>query len=101
MRSSILLGAMALAIRSTGAASPSVTIGAGTVQGGLCSNNTDAAYFKSIPFADPPLGDLRFAAPSAYSKKFPSGTLDGTKDPPSCVQFDPLFAEDGPASEDW
>ena len=97
----LLAGTMTLTTRGAEADSPSVTIAAGTVQGAICSTVTDAAYFKSIPFADPPVDALRFAPPTAYSKKYPGGTLNATQSPPSCIQFDPLFAEAGPSSEDW
>ena len=40
--------------------------------------------FQRIPFAKPPLGDLRFAKPQPFGKW--NGTLDGTEFGPSCIQ---------------
>ena len=83
------------------ATSPSVGIGAGTLKGGHCSNSSSAVYYKSIPYARPPVGDLRFKAPQPYTDKYPSGCLDATQPAPACIQFGTEFAESGPTSEDW
>lgn len=82
-------------------ASPSVTIGAGTLTGGQCQNSSGAVYYKSIPYAKPPTGSLRFAAPQAYNGHFPGGRLNATRPAPACIQFGQTFAETGPTSEDW
>ncbi|KAB8229366.1 Alpha/Beta hydrolase protein [Aspergillus alliaceus] len=79
---------------------PTATINAGTVQGGRCTGTPDAIYYKAIPYARPPVGNRRFAAPVAYNGHFPNGTLHATKPPPACIQFGDLFAETGPTSED-
>jgi hypothetical protein len=71
----------------------------GTIQGGKC-DSTDVDYYFSIPFAQPPIGDLRFAAPQPFVSSF-RGTLDGTSPAPSCIQFSSSYAETGPQSEDW
>ena len=77
-----------------------VTISAGTVQGALCPNS-GASAFLSIPYAQPPIGDLRFASPQPYSEKYPSGTYDATAPSPACIQFGNTFLELETASEDW
>ena len=78
---------------------PSVTLSAGVVQGAECSNG--AAAYLNIPFAQPPIGALRFTSPQAYNESYPSGTLDATTPGPACIQFgDSAFVESGPASED-
>ncbi|KUI53421.1 Acetylcholinesterase-1 [Cytospora mali] len=64
--------------------SPVVSTAKGSIHGGTCPD-TEANYFLSIPFAEPPLGDLRFASPQPYSKTF--GNLDATSPAPSCIQF--------------
>ena len=94
--------ALASSLSAATASSPSVSISNGTVQGGQCTNNPNSVYFKSIPFAQPPIGDLRFAPPQPYAQKYPSGTLNATQPAPACPQFgDPNQAERGPTSEDW
>lgn len=47
----------------TSSAVPLVSIDAGSLEGGRCNGVSDAIYFKSIPYAQPPIGDLRFAPP--------------------------------------
>lgn len=78
---------------------PTVTVLNGTLRGTQCpSSNANA--FLSIPYANPPVGDLRFAPPQPYNQKF-NGTLDATAPPPACVQFNSGFNESTPESEDW
>ncbi len=78
---------------------PTVKVLNGTLQGSKCPS-TNANYFFSIPFAKPPVGDLRFAAPQPYDSTY-NGTLDATKPPASCPQFETVFVEYGPQAEDW
>jgi hypothetical protein len=65
MRTSLVSSAIMQGLRASAIASsaPSVTIGAGTLWGGLCNTTSNAAYFKSIPYAQPPTGEMRFAPP--------------------------------------
>ncbi|KUI71827.1 Para-nitrobenzyl esterase [Cytospora mali] len=69
----------------------------GTIQGGRCSR-TDVDYFFSIPYAEPPLGELRFSPPSSHFEAY-NGTLDGTVATPACPQFGSSFVESGPQDE--
>lgn len=78
---------------------PTVTISNGALQGGKCPQ-TDINYFLSIPYANPPVGDLRFAAPQAYNQSF-TETYNATNKAPACPQFGTFFVETGAQSEDW
>lgn len=41
----------------------------GPIQGHPAENRSDVTEFLGIPFAHPPVGQLRFAAPQAYTGK--------------------------------
>lgn len=71
----------------------------GAVQGGMCST-TDVSYFFSIPFAKPPVGELRFAPPEPYHNASYK-VINATVPSPACIQFTTLFGEEGTQSEDW
>lgn len=75
-------------------------IEAGTVQGAKCAQN-DVTSFQSIPYAQPPVGSLRFAAPQAFQGKYSGSYLNATTVAPSCIQFGQAFIEHGRTSEDW
>ncbi|OWR45084.1 antennal esterase CXE11 [Danaus plexippus plexippus] len=68
--------------------SPVVDVVEGKISGKHCktSNNTDYFTFKSIPYAKPPVGVLRFAAPQPPEPW--DGVRDGTKDCNICAQLD-------------
>lgn len=88
-------------VLNAAASGPTVDIDAGTLQGGLCTNNPHAAYFKSIPYAQPPVGDLRFAPPQPCTQRYKSGARNSTTPSPTCIQFDSEFAVNENNSEDW
>ena len=73
---------------------------AGTIQGSQCKSS-GAGAFLSIPFGEPPIGDLRFAPPKAYISSDPGGVLHATTPAPNCIQFGSQFIEPGATSEDW
>lgn len=67
-------------LRLTG---PSVKIRNGTVIGDAFLG---ADTFKGIPFAKPPVGDLRLRHPQPITEPF--GVFDATRSPTSCPQFE-------------
>lgn len=90
------------ALAAAAASSPSVTIDAGVLQGGKCKDGQNAVFYKSIPFAEPPLGALRFEPPQAYNKTYPKEGLDATTAAPTCLQYsDDFTPETLTKSEDW
>ena len=82
------------------AAVSTAQISAGIVQGAKC-DNADAVSFLSIPYAQPPTGELRFRPPQRFSDQFAGGSYNATKAAPSCLQFGIHFLENGPQSENW
>jgi hypothetical protein len=72
----------------------------GSVNGVKCANSNSKS-FLSIPYANPPIGSLRFAAPQPYNGTFPPGGLNASTKPPACIQFGSEFVEPLPWSEDW
>lgn len=56
----------------------------GLVSGFYNSSAPNVRQFLGIPYAQPPVGDLRFAPPLPATQR--SGTLNATKFAPSCMQ---------------
>ncbi|PYH89954.1 carboxylesterase, type B [Aspergillus ellipticus CBS 707.79] len=61
-----------------------VQTSSGLVQGGVNSTYPAVRQFLGIPFAQPPVGDLRFAPPQAVNDS--SATIAATTMPPACPQ---------------
>lgn len=59
----------------------------GKVTGTVDPANPNVRQFLGIPYAQPPLGDLRFAPPRALLKTASNRTLQTTFLPPSCLQY--------------
>lgn len=67
---------------------PTVTVTGGTIKGAVLAQG--GAVFKGIPFAAPPVGDLRWREPQPVQPW--SGVRDATAAPPSCgAQEDCLY----------
>jgi carboxylesterase type B len=69
---------------STTAAGLLVKTSSGLVQGFTNSTAPDVRQFLGVPFANPPLGDLRFAAPQAKTAE--TSTINALQLPNSCMQ---------------
>lgn len=96
-----IVAIMALGSSVLSASAPQVQTSAGTLQGGVCESDLTVTYYKSVPYAKPPIGDLRYAPPQAYSQKYPNGILEATSPAPACIQFGNEFVENSTTSEDW
>ncbi|KAI9690423.1 MAG: hypothetical protein M1822_009386 [Bathelium mastoideum] len=81
----------------------------GTVSGFINGSSPNVAEFYGIPFAEPPVGELRWEP--AVPKSPINGTIDATSFSPSCPQYQssipsvyntdaPQFLISGPTSED-
>ncbi|RKK36027.1 hypothetical protein BFJ66_g13698 [Fusarium oxysporum f. sp. cepae] len=68
-------------------ATPFATVKNGTYRG-IHSNEYNQDFFLGIPFAEPPVGDLRFRNPRSYDKSW-KGTRDANKYSPACVGYGP------------
>lgn len=71
-----------------------------SVEGGTCKT-TAVNYFFSIPYAEPPVGELRYAPPQPPCLVSSHAVINATNPTPACIQFGTQFAEAGPQSEDW
>lgn len=68
-----------------GSSTPTVTIKNGTISGEYkAAYNQD--YFLGVPFAQPPVGELRFRNPQSINTTYGS-TLEATSYAPECVGY--------------
>ncbi|CAD6978400.1 unnamed protein product [Tilletia controversa] len=84
-----------LASRSIGSSSYIIKTTLGPAKG--VSSGSGAARF-TLPYAQPPLGNLRFANPQAPSS-FKNGTYDATSTPPSCYGSNDARGGNGPSED--
>jgi para-nitrobenzyl esterase len=73
---------LAAAAASAQPAAPVVAVPGGEVRG---TATNDALVFRAIPYAAPPLGDLRWRAPQPVPAW--QGVRDGTRNGPACLQY--------------
>lgn len=76
-------------VSSVLASPPIVTVKNGTVQGRY-SSEWDQDQFLGIPYAQPPIGDLRFRWPRSINTSF-DGVLDASHYGYSCYQYGSNF----------
>lgn len=76
---------------SSGGGQPMITLADGTQLGGGSAGAV--SFFKGIPFAEPPVNDLRFAPPKPWSNNNISIPIDATKHGHACIQF--FWGDDG------
>ncbi|KAI1711722.1 carboxylesterase family domain-containing protein [Ditylenchus destructor] len=80
------------------AKSPIVETKYGLVEGFVHEIGSDGGHrltadiFLGIPYAKPPVGELRFEKPES-PEQFPNGTLKADKFGPGCASFAPLIGE--------
>lgn len=56
-----------------------------TVKGSIFPNEADVRFFGNIPYAEPPIGSLRFRPPVSVKPR--NETINGTWFGPSCIQY--------------
>jgi hypothetical protein len=68
-----------------GSNAPTVTVKNGTISG-VHSSTYNEDFFLGVPFAQPPVGDLRFRVPQSINSTFGS-TYSATSYAPECVGY--------------
>ena len=83
---------------------PDVTVTGGTIRGAPAAGDPDVVAFQGVPYAAPPVGDLRWKPPRPVVAW--DGVRNATAPGPICMQTGPAWvraptaAEDDPQSED-
>ena len=86
-RAQFLSGLIIIFITRVAAFTPTITVGnLGTVTGSISSRSSDIAVYHAIPYAQPPVGPLRWQPPSLHGPTF--GDLNGTKYGNRCMSND-------------
>lgn len=87
--------ALASPLNATQETVPTATVKNGTYNG-VYNPKYNQDFFLGIPYAQPPVGDLRFRNPVSLNSSW-QAPVDATEFSPACHQFPP---EDTPTSED-
>ncbi|RKO84813.1 Carboxylesterase, partial [Blyttiomyces helicus] len=82
------------------AANPTVVTALGTIEGTVCPGFPTVAQYQGIPFAQPPIGPLRWKPPLPFVTKYPNGILNASAPGPECPQVQSPFSFPFPQSED-
>jgi len=83
MRSAFLLSTLLLTTLAAAPSDPEVSVSGGAVRGRLASDG--GAAFKGIPFAQPPVGDLRWREPQPVAPW--QGVREASEFQPACTQL--------------
>jgi para-nitrobenzyl esterase len=90
MRFGVMVSALALGVASAVAAGPMAKVDGGNVEGAASGSGSAVSVFRGIPFAAPPVGELRWREPQPVVAW--SGTRQATEFAPRCMQ-QPLFSD--------
>ena len=86
-----VVAVLTLGTRAEQARKPEVTIRPGQLVGQYLGHNDDVAVFFGVPYAKPPLGNLRFAPPQPLVS-FPTRPFLATNNSIACEQATPSVA---------
>lgn len=90
MRFGLVVSALVLGMASAAAAGPVAKVDGGSVEGAGPGTGSTVSVFRGIPFAAPPVGELRWREPQPVVAW--SGTRQATEFGPRCMQ-QPLFSD--------
>ena len=90
MRFGVMVSALALGVGSAAAAGPVAKVDGGSVEGAGPGAGSAVSVFRGIPFAAPPVGELRWREPQPVVAW--SGIRQATEFAPRCMQ-QPLFSD--------
>jgi len=101
MRFGVMVSALALGVGSAAAAGPVAKVDGGSVEGAGPAAGSTVSVFRGIPFAAPPVGDLRWREPQPAVAW--SGTRQATEFAPRCMQqalySDMMFRSPAPSED--
>ncbi|KAK4502166.1 hypothetical protein PRZ48_005591 [Zasmidium cellare] len=81
------------------ASAPQVKLDAGIVHGAVC-DGIETSVYRGIPYAQPPVGDLRFMPPQSFNNSFSNGVLNATQFSAGCIQASDQFAWTEPSTSE-